>query len=106
MRELENALTRAAILARGAAIGTEHLTLGVDYPGRGARSAEASAGSPRTNGSDTHAEVDGSELDLEHVIALHVRRVLERTDGNKSETARLLGISRSRLQRYVDKFDL
>ena len=33
-------------------------------------------------------------------------RVLERTQGNKSETARLLGISRSRLQRYVDKFKL
>lgn len=47
-----------------------------------------------------------AELDLEHVISVHVRRVLERTAGNKSATARLLGISRSRLQRYVDKFKL
>jgi ActR/RegA family two-component response regulator len=33
-----------------------------------------------------------------------VSRVLERSGGNKSETARILGISRSRLQRYVEKF--
>ena len=28
-----------------------------------------------------------------------------KTEGNKSETARLLGISRSRLQRYLDKLE-
>ena len=36
----------------------------------------------------------------------HVQDVLQHTQGNKSETARLLGISRSRLQRYVEKFKL
>src|SRR5262249_33087763 len=100
--------TRAAILARGAAIGPEHLTLGVDYAGRGTRipAAEAPATPTGSNGIGKHGAVDESELDLEHVISVHVRRVLEKTDGNKSETARLLGISRSRLQRYVDKFKL
>jgi two-component system response regulator AtoC len=106
VRELENALTRAAILARGAAIGPEHLTLGVDYAGRGTRSAPVAQAASGTNGSGPNGEVSEAELDLEHVIHQHVRRVLDRTAGNKSETARILGISRSRLQRYVDKFKL
>ena len=116
VRELENALTRAAILARGAAIGPEHLTLGGDYSGRGSRVTPAPGGGPtptptpsRTNG--VAQEVRGGDgadepVSLEDVISRHVQRVLERTDGNKSETARLLGISRSRLQRYLDKFEL
>jgi two-component system response regulator AtoC len=108
VRELENALTRAAILARGAAIGPEHLTLGGDYAGRGTRpSAAAPVAAPggKTNGHTRAHEATDEEMDLEHVIHKHVRRVLERTDGNKSETARLLGISRSRLQRYLDKLE-
>ena len=51
-------------------------------------------------------EEDDEALALEDVISRHVRRVLERTEGNKSETDRLLGISRSRLQRYLDKSEL
>jgi DNA-binding NtrC family response regulator len=106
VRELENALTRAAITARGAAIGAEHLTLGMDYAGRGARAPEPESAGAGSNGRGSSGDLSEAELDLEHVISLHVRRVLERTAGNKSETARLLGISRSRLQRYVDKFKL
>ena len=115
VRELENALTRAAILARGAAIGPEHLSLGVDYSGRGvARAGHAMSSAPPSaesmklsaQSASPTGPVDEAELDLEHVISLHVRRVLEHTRGNKSETARILGISRSRLQRYLDKFDL
>ena len=109
VRELENALTRAAILARGAAIGPEHLTLGADYSGRTTRPAASQAPPPasasKANGHAQAAMGSDDEMDLEHVIHKHVRRVLERTEGNKSETARLLGISRSRLQRYLDKLD-
>ena len=111
VRELENALTCAAILARGAAIGLEHLTLGGDYSGRGACAPAAAPASPAAKGNG-HAQVgrvweeDDEALALEDVISRHVRRVLEWTEGNKSETARLLGISRSRLQRYLDKSEL
>lgn len=95
VRELENALTRAAILARGTAVGPEHLNLGGEFPLEDA----AVEGD----------EEDGGELEvleLDDVISRHVQRVLRHTGGNKSESARLLGISRSRLQRYVDKFEL
>jgi ActR/RegA family two-component response regulator len=45
-------------------------------------------------------------MSLDAVVADHVQEVLVHTGGNKSEAARLLGISRSRLQRYVDRFEL
>src|SRR5688572_16838202 len=112
VRELENALTRAAILARGAAIGPEHLTLGADYSGRTTRPPASQAPVPpaasasKGNGNAQASLGSDDEMDLEHVIHKHVRRVLERTEGNKSETARLIGISRSRLQRYLDKLDV
>jgi DNA-binding NtrC family response regulator len=102
VRELENALTRAAILARGAAIGPEHLSLLASAPvdWRAVRGAGAPA--PATS-PPPPAERD---VTLDSAIARHVQKVLVQARGNKSETARLLEISRSRLQRLVEKFDL
>ena len=45
-------------------------------------------------------------IPLDDVIARHVEEALAHTGGNKSEAARLLDISRSRLRRYVDNLDL
>jgi DNA-binding NtrC family response regulator len=95
VRELENALTRASILARGAVLGEEHLALGFDLPG------SVAAGENGDGSSD-----DPDDFSLDTAIRRHVQVVLHRTEGNKSEAARVLGISRSRLQRYVDRFDL
>ncbi|NNM34611.1 MAG: sigma-54-dependent Fis family transcriptional regulator [Gemmatimonadetes bacterium] len=96
VRELENVLTRAAILARGATIGPEHLSMGVSQP-------PAEPDSER----DSDREPAGPpDLTVGAVIADHVQKVLEQTGGNKSESARLLGISRSRLARIIDKHDL
>ena len=95
VRELENALTRASILARGAVLGEEHLSLGFDADGALAVGGDGEAASD-----------DPDDFSLDTAIRRHVQVVLRRTDGNKSEAARVLGISRSRLQRYVDRFDL
>ncbi len=95
VRELENALTRAAILARGAVIGDEHLSLGLDHP----------VAQPATGAMDERAEKP-DDFSLDTAVRKHVQLVIDRTGGNKSEAARVLGISRSRLQRYVDRFDL
>ena len=102
VRELENALTRAAILARGAAIGPEHLSLGVEF-GVAAEAARRKEEKSKANGAK---EPHHDDMTLDAAIARHVEQVLRQTQGNKSETARLLGISRSRLQRYVEKFEL
>jgi DNA-binding NtrC family response regulator len=43
---------------------------------------------------------------LDGAIARQVHRVLEHAGWNKSEAARLLRISRSRLARLIEKFEL
>jgi two-component system response regulator AtoC len=106
VRELENALTRAAILARGAAIGPEHVSLGVDFVmTEGRREDKRIEKKPEKSSKNGAAELP-EDLSLDAAISRHVQDVLQHTQGNKSETARLLGISRSRLQRYVEKFRL
>ncbi len=87
VRELENVLTRAIVLARGAAIADEHIVLGMD----------------RRQGTPL-PEAAGDTLDA--VIQAHVRRILDRTGGNKSQASRTLGISRSRLARILDRSDM
>jgi len=80
VRELENCLVRAMALATGGVIRIEHLGLET-----GIRS-----GKPvfRT---------------LEEVAMEHVRRVLEGVGGNKAKAARVLGISKPRLYRVLEK---
>jgi len=97
VRELENALTRGALVARGRTLAVDHLRLGVDRPGI---DEERAAPAP------VHQRIERDDLALAQVISEHVQFVIRRTGGNKSEAARILGISRSRLQRYVDRFGL
>jgi two-component system, NtrC family, response regulator AtoC len=85
VRELENALYRAAVLARGRTLCVEHLALS---------SAEASP---------ANAIADPSLATAERT---HVARVMELTRGNKRRAARLLRISRSRLDRLLDRHGL
>ena len=92
VRELENALTRAAIVARGPSIGPDHLTLGIH--------ADVSV-SPKASD-----RVPEGDLTLDAAIEGQIRRVLEQTEGNKTEAASLLEISRSRLTRYVERLGL
>ena len=92
VRELENALTRAAIVARGPLIGPDHLTLGIH--------ADVSV-SPKAPD-----RVPDGDLTLDAAIKGQIRRALEQTERNKTEAASLLGISRSRLTRYVERFGL
>ncbi len=109
VRELENALTRASILARGATLGPEHLRLGSDRPvtldGEGG-GFDYGRDRPDPAAGFTLAEGEGPDWTLDGAIGRQVLRVLHHTGWNKSEAARLLQISRSRLARLVEKFDL
>jgi DNA-binding NtrC family response regulator len=89
VRELENTLTRAAVLARGPVIGVEHLTLGT-----------------LTTGETPAVSAPPDDDSLDAVEAAHVQQILDRTGGNKRQAARMLGISRPRLDRIIEKHDL
>jgi len=89
VRELENALTRAAVLARGPVIGVEHLAVG-----------------PMQTGDAPETKVRAEDDTLEAAEAAHVQHILERTGGNKRQAARILDISRPRLDRIIEKHGL
>jgi two-component system, NtrC family, response regulator AtoC len=82
VRELENALERAVTLASGDVIRREHIEVGPPTQG------EALLGS------------------LESVEKLHIERVLSATGGQKMRAAAILGVSRPRLDRLLQKHGL
>jgi DNA-binding NtrC family response regulator len=83
VRELENCLTRAVVLATGGVIRPEHLALG-----------------PTPNESPAHLPT------LEDLEREHVARVLATTGGHKARAAQILGVSRPRLNRLIEKYGL
>ncbi|MDX1392842.1 MAG: sigma-54 dependent transcriptional regulator [Gemmatimonadota bacterium] len=83
VRELDNCLVRAVVLTRGGVIKTRHLAI------------------------DGSAPVPADDLpSLEVLEERHVRRVLAATGGEKKRAARILGISRPRLYRLLEKYGL
>jgi len=85
VRELENTLTRAAVVARGPVITPRHLHL------------DPSLGTPGQREDPSPGET------LADAERAHVQRILGRTNGNKRRAARILEISRSRLDRLLEK---
>jgi two-component system response regulator AtoC len=83
VRELENCLTRAVVLATGGVIRSEHLGMGTD------------AVAP-SNAFPTLAELERE----------HVQRALALTGGNRTRAAEVLGVSKPKLYRLLDKHGL
>jgi len=109
VRELENALTRASILARGTTLGIEHLRLGSDRPAvveDGVGDLRFSWGEPGAQRGGAAGGTGRPDWSLDGAIGQQVLKVLTHTAWNKSEAARLLRISRSRLARLIEKFHL
>jgi DNA-binding NtrC family response regulator len=88
VRELENTLTRAMVLARGLAITPQHLNLEANLP--------LDQAAEDTHVGETLASAERAQ----------VQRTLTRTKGNKRQAARILEISRSRLDRLIAKYGI
>ena len=89
VRELENAIERGVVLARGDTITPEDLLLD-DSP---------SPASP--------AETEGTlQATLEHATAARIRTALETAGGQRTEAARILGIDRTTLYRLMKRYGL
>ncbi len=82
VRELENCLTRAVLLASGSVIRPDHISI------------------------SSVSERVGPLAPLSEVQREHVTRVLAAAGGNKSRAARILRISRARLNRLLQRLGL
>jgi DNA-binding NtrC family response regulator len=83
VRELENCLTRAVVLATGDVIRPEHLAI-VPVP----------------------VESPAHLSTLDELEREHIARVLAATGGHKARAAEILGVSRPRLNRLMEKYGL
>jgi DNA-binding NtrC family response regulator len=83
VRELENCLMRAVVLAGGNVVRPEHLSIASARPDAGAR-----------------------VVPLDDMEREHVARALAETGGHKTRAAELLGVSRPRLNRLIEKYGL
>lgn len=92
VRELRNAVERGLLLAGGAPIGPQHLAL--DHSATDGTSVAAVGG----GGGPLPFPCTLEELETAAALAM-----LERCDENKSQTARGLGITRSRLYRILGR---
>jgi len=95
IRELQNVLERAMLLAEQDVIGAEHLAPNVRAP----RTATASAAPSEPAGPGPLRSLD--EVDRDHVL-----RVLGAMRGNRDDTSRVLGISRRTLSRMILRWNL
>jgi transcriptional regulator of acetoin/glycerol metabolism len=84
VRELENAVRFAAIRAQGRSIHPEHLPQQI-----------------LSHRNSQTSKPPQSKLDL-----TRVRQALDETDGNKSQAARDLGVSRATLYRFLNDHPL
>jgi two-component system NtrC family response regulator len=86
VRELENRVKRAVIMAEGKLVGAEDLDLG--------------------EGAEGPDEVLNLKAAREHADRRMIRQALARTEGNISNTAKLLGISRPTLYDLLKQYDM
>jgi transcriptional regulator with GAF, ATPase, and Fis domain len=98
VRELRNALERAAILCDGGLITAAHLPISV--------SGGDPPASPAPGAGISLASFPPAGVDLEEIEKTYVAAALEKSGGNKSRAARLLGLTRAQLYSRLEKFGL
>ncbi|MGN6392181.1 MAG: sigma-54-dependent transcriptional regulator [Gemmatimonadales bacterium] len=98
IRELQNVLERAMLLAEQDVIGPEHLPADL-RPARGTAPIPVPA-------STAEAPTPAPLRSLDEVDREHVLRVLGAMRGNRDETSRVLGVSRRTLSRMILRWNL
>ena len=95
VRELENAMERGVILMRGDYLDEESLPIPIQK------------WAAQESGSFMESDMHGLPSSLEEAEKLVILKTLDEVDGNKSEAARRLGITRktllSKLNKYLDE---
>ena len=86
IRELKNVMERAVILSDGGMLTLLNLPLELQ--------------------TITSKNISLSAFDLASVEKLHIQRILNHTNGNKTETARLLNIGLTTLYRKIEEYNI
>jgi len=107
IRELENELERSALLAEGPNIGPGDLSPNVGAAGPVHTGCAAGPEPPRPTVEEAPdaSRQEAPIATLAEVETAHIRTVLRRLGGNKSKTARALGISREGLRIKLERTD-
>lgn len=106
VRELENLLTKLVALSPGSSITAELLPdlLCSDGPLSTTESRYPSTFSSTT--SPTEEKADRVHRSLQEVEREHVLRVLDATEWHKGKSCEILGVSRPRLRRLINQYNL
>ena len=91
IRELEHIIERAVLLGKGATIGLDDLPPHLIARGEGAFVVNQAL---------------AKQLTLDELEREYIGRVLESTNGNKTEAARILGVDRTTLYRKLEEYKL
>lgn len=102
VRELRNVIERCMILTRSDVISTELLPFRLTSPP--ATPTSSLMPEPTTLPTPVTPPVDNEDLSLRHNEQQLAIRALRRTNGNKSQAALLLGITRKTLDRKMKEF--
>jgi DNA-binding NtrC family response regulator len=106
VRELEHALERAMILAGSDPIGPEHLPVAGRAVPPAVEAAPATASAAPGGAPAWVPEIPAEGLSLEVLERELIVRALERARGNKSQAARLLGLTRRTLYSRMERHGL
>ncbi|RHJ91035.1 sigma-54-dependent transcriptional regulator [Parabacteroides bouchesdurhonensis] len=87
VRELRNVIERSLIIADGNTLDSDSLPLNLQQL-------------------DANSQDSYSGFDLSGVEKMHIQKVLKYTNGNKTETSRLLGIGLTTLYRKIEEYGL
>ena len=88
IRELKNVIERSVILTEGRELTDDTLPAGFEQPQQVSKSKTLSA------------------FDLASAEKIHIKKVLNYTNGNKTETAKLLNIALTTLYRKLEEYKL
>ncbi len=104
IRELENLLVRACVVAKGQVLGKS------DFPELGednaANTLKGTPANPDEMGGIFKPAVPGKLLTLDEVEERYIRKVVKETDINKGEICEVLGISRPTFERKLEKYGI
>ena len=98
IRELENLLVRACVVAKGQVLGKN------DFPELG---KDETARQPKEATTDVFTSTEpGKLLTLDEVEERYIRKVIKETNKNKGEICEILGISRPTFERKLEKYGI